>query len=49
MPVFLALLMALSMLLMDGVALAREPIVGGAPTAWQLNFQPPASPVAERI
>ena len=55
MPVFLPLLMALSMLLMDGAAYAQpvgeapSAAVGGAPTAWQLNFQPPASPVAERI
>lgn len=55
MPVFLSLLIAASILLMDGAALAQpvgEPpsaAVGGAPTAWQLNFQPPASPVAERI
>jgi cytochrome c oxidase subunit II len=36
-------------LLLSGGALAQEPIVGGAPTAWQLNFQAPASPVAEMI
>ena len=41
--------MAASALLIDGAALAQEPVVGGAPTAWQLNFQPPASPVAEMI
>jgi cytochrome c oxidase subunit 2 len=49
MPVILPLLMVASALLIDGAALAQEPIVGGAPTAWQVNFQPPASPVAEMI
>ena len=49
MPVILPLLMVASALLMGGAALAQEPIVGGAPTAWQVNFQPPASPVAEMI
>ncbi|HEX6115359.1 MAG TPA: cytochrome c oxidase subunit II [Geminicoccaceae bacterium] len=43
------------MLLLDGAALAQAvgpdtpAAVGGQPTAWQLNFQPAASPVAERI
>jgi cytochrome c oxidase subunit 2 len=41
--------MAASVLLIDGAALAQDPIVGGAPTAWQVNFQPAASPVAEMI
>jgi cytochrome c oxidase subunit 2 len=49
MPVILPLLMVASALLIDGAALAQEPIVGGAPTAWQVNFQPPATPVAEMI
>lgn len=49
MPVILTLLMVASAVLIDGAALAQEPIVGGAPTAWQVNFQPPASPVAEMI
>jgi cytochrome c oxidase subunit II len=49
MPLILALLMVASALLSDGAALAQEPVVGGAPTAWQLNFQPAASPVAEMI
>jgi cytochrome c oxidase subunit 2 len=49
MPVILPLLMVASALLIDGAALAQEPIVGGAPTAWQLNFQPAASPVMEMI
>ena len=49
MPVILPLLMVASAVLIDGAALAQEPIVGGAPTAWQVNFQPPASPVAEMI
>ena len=49
MPVILPLLMVASALLMGGAALAQEPIVGGAPTAWQVNFQPAASPVAEMI
>jgi cytochrome c oxidase subunit II len=49
MPLILPLLMLASALLLSGGALAQEPIVGGAPTAWQLNFQAPASPVAEMI
>ena len=49
MPVILPLLMVASALLIDGAALAQEPIVGGVPTAWQVNFQPPATPVAEMI
>jgi cytochrome c oxidase subunit 2 len=49
MALILALLMVASALLSDGAALAQEPVVGGAPTAWQLNFQPAASPVAEMI
>ena len=55
MPVFLPLLVLASMLLLDGAALAQAvgpdtpAAVGGQPTAWQLNFQPAASPVAERI
>ena len=49
MPLILPLLMAASVLLIDGAALAQDPIVGGAPTAWQVNFQPAASPVAEMI
>jgi cytochrome c oxidase subunit 2 len=49
MPLILPLLMLVSALLLSGGALAQEPIVGGAPTAWQLNFQAPASPVAEMI
>jgi cytochrome c oxidase subunit II len=49
MPLILPLLVLASALLIDGGALAQEPIIGGAPTAWQLNFQPPASPVAEMI
>ncbi len=49
MPLILALLMVASALLSAGAALAQEPVVGGAPTAWQLNFQPAASPVAEMI
>ena len=55
MPVFLPLLLLLSMLLPEGAALAQAvgpdtpAAVGGQPTAWQLNFQPAASPVAERI
>jgi cytochrome c oxidase subunit II len=49
MPLILRSLMAASILLIDGAALAQEPIIGGAPTAWQLNFQPAASPVAEMI
>jgi cytochrome c oxidase subunit II len=49
MPLILPLLMLASALLLGDAALAQEPIVGGAPTAWQLNFQAPASPVAEMI
>jgi len=49
MPVILPLLTVALALLIDGAALAQEPIVGGAPTAWQVNFQPAASPVAEMI
>ena len=55
MPVFLPLLLLLSLLLPEGGALAQAvgpdtpAAVGGQPTAWQLNFQPAASPVAERI
>lgn len=54
MPLFLPLLLFASLLLMDGTALAQgteaaAPVIGGAPTAWQINFQPAASPVAERI
>jgi cytochrome c oxidase subunit II len=49
MPLILPLLMLASALVLSGAALAQEPIVGGAPTAWQLNFQAPASPVAEMI
>jgi len=54
MPLFLPLLLFASLLLMDGAALAQDteaaaPVIGGAPTAWQINFQPAASPVAERI
>jgi cytochrome c oxidase subunit 2 len=49
MPVILPLLMVASVLLIDGAALAQQPIVGGAPQAWQVNFQPPATPVAEMI
>lgn len=49
MPVFLPLLMVASLLLMDGAALAQESVVRGAPTDWQLNFQPAESPVMERI
>ncbi|HZD25348.1 MAG TPA: cytochrome c oxidase subunit II [Alphaproteobacteria bacterium] len=48
MPVILALLMGASALLIDGPVLAQEP-VRGAPTAWQLNFQPAASPVMDMI
>ena len=55
MPVFLPLLLLLSLLLPEGGALAQAvgpdtpAAVGGQPTAWQLNFQPAASPVAEQI
>jgi cytochrome c oxidase subunit II len=55
MPVFLPLLLVASLLLPEGAALAQAvgpdtpAAVGGQPTAWQLNFQPAASPVAERI
>lgn len=54
MPLFLPLLLFASLLLIDGAALAQDteaaaPVIGGAPTAWQINFQPAASPVAERI
>ena len=55
MPVFLPLLLLLSLFLPEGGALAQAvgpdtpAAVGGQPTAWQLNFQPAASPVAERI
>jgi cytochrome c oxidase subunit II len=49
MPLILPLLVLASALLIDGAALAQEPIVGGAPTAWQVNFQSAASPVAEMI
>jgi cytochrome c oxidase subunit 2 len=49
MPLILALLMVASVLLSDGAALAQEPIVGAGPTAWQMNFQQAASPVAEMI
>ena len=49
MPLILPLLMLASVLLLDGGAQAQEPVIGGAPTAWQLNFQPPASPVADMI
>jgi cytochrome c oxidase subunit II len=49
MPLILPLLMLAPALLLGDAALAQEPIVGGAPTAWQLNFQAPASPVAEMI
>jgi cytochrome c oxidase subunit 2 len=48
MPVILPLLMVAAVLLSGGAALAQEPVIG-APTPWQLNFQPAASPVAERI
>jgi cytochrome c oxidase subunit 2 len=49
MPLILPLLMIASVLLIEGAALAQEPITGGAPTAWQVNFQPAASPVAAMI
>lgn len=55
MPVFLPLLLLASLLLPEAAALAQAvgpdtpAAVGGQPTAWQLNFQPAASPVAERI
>jgi cytochrome c oxidase subunit 2 len=55
MPLFLPLLLVASLLLPEGAALAQAvgpdtpAAVGGQPTAWQLNFQAPASPVAERI
>jgi cytochrome c oxidase subunit II len=55
MPVFLPLLLLASLLLPESAALAQAvgpdtpAAVGGQPTAWQLNFQPAASPVAERI
>jgi cytochrome c oxidase subunit II len=55
MPVFLPLLLVASLLLPESGALAQAvgpdtpAAVGGQPTAWQLNFQPAASPVAERI
>jgi cytochrome c oxidase subunit 2 len=49
MPLILALLMIASAMLLQDSALAQEPVVGGAPTAWQVNFQPAASPVAEMI
>jgi cytochrome c oxidase subunit II len=49
MPVILPLLMVAAVLLSAGAALAQEPAIVGAPTPWQLNLQPPASPVAERI
>ena len=49
MPVLLPLLLLASLLLRAGAASAQEPVVRGAPTAWQLNFQAAASPVAERI
>jgi cytochrome c oxidase subunit 2 len=49
MPLLLALLTVASVLLIDGAALAQEPIVGAGPTAWQMNFQRAASPVAEMI
>jgi cytochrome c oxidase subunit II len=55
MPVFLPLLLLLWLLLPEGAALAQAvgpdtpAAVGGQPTAWQLNFQAAASPVAERI
>ena len=49
MPRILPLLaVAAAMLLVDAPR-AQEPVVGGAPTAWQVNFQPAASPVAEMI
>ena len=49
MPLILALLAVASAMLLADAALAQEPVVGGAPTAWQVNFQPAASPVAEMI
>jgi cytochrome c oxidase subunit 2 len=49
MPLILALLMIASAMLLQDSALAQEPVVGGAPTAWQVNFQPAASPVAQMI
>ena len=55
MPVFLPLLLLASLLLPESGPLAQAvgpetpAAVGGQPTAWQLNFQPAASPVAERI
>ena len=49
MPLILPLLMVAAALLPGSAALAQEPVVGGAPTAWQLNFQPAASPVAHMI
>jgi cytochrome c oxidase subunit II len=49
MPLILALLAVASAMLLPDAALAQEPVVGGAPTAWQVNFQPAASPVAQMI
>jgi cytochrome c oxidase subunit II len=36
-------------LLCAGAAWAQEPVVRGAPTPWQMNFQPAASPVMDMI
>jgi cytochrome c oxidase subunit II len=49
MPLILALLAVASAMLLPDAALAQEPVVGGAPTGWQVNFQPAASPVAQMI
>jgi cytochrome c oxidase subunit 2 len=42
-------LMAFGCALITLPVLAQTPAVGGAPQGWQLNFQPPMSPSAERI
>ena len=49
MPLILSLLVIASAMLLEGAALAQPAAVGGAPTAWQVNFQPAASPVAAMI
>jgi cytochrome c oxidase subunit 2 len=49
MPVILPRLIAAATLLCAGTAWAQEPVVRGAPTPWQMNFQPAASPVMDMI
>jgi cytochrome c oxidase subunit 2 len=49
MPLIFPSLALASALLVGGAALAQEPVVRGAPTPWQLNFQPAASPVMDMI